>query len=139
MDRRKEQRINLPGDATLRLLDSGNVAANEPGSYRVRILDISGSGMRIRLARPLPCGSLVEIDAGDTISLGEVCRCIQEDREEGAASNDAESSKGASYSLGIQIKHTLASVSELERFSRLLDEYSAPRCRKEAYAKLPQA
>ena len=123
MERRREHRISLHGDAKLKLLDSGQLTASaNPIVLPAKILDISGSGMRIRVSRPIPCGALVQIDAGDTISLGEVCRCFQENN---SSQLDSENTKHDTYSLGIQIKHTLASIRELERFSRLLDEYDA--------------
>ena len=119
MERRKEQRVTLPGPAKLRLLNA--IGTNTlDGPWEVRILDVSGSGMRLRLPRPLPCGTLVEIDAGETLSLGEVCRCVPEQPATPETQN-------ATYNIGIQVKHTLASLSELERFSRLLDEYAGNR------------
>ena len=40
-----------------------------------RILDISGSGLRMRTANPVPCGSPVKVESQHTTMLGEVCRC----------------------------------------------------------------
>ena len=118
-EQRKEQRIALPGLAKLRLLDAIGTKRLD-GIWDVRILDVSGSGMRLRLPRPLPCGTLVEVDAGETLSLGEVCRC---EPEQSAMPEIPHTT----YNVGIQVKHTLASLGELERFSRLLDEYSGSR------------
>jgi hypothetical protein len=76
--------------------------------------------MRLRLPCPLRCGTLVEIDAGEKLSLGEVCRCVPEQ----PGNNDI---ANATYDVGIQVKHTLASLNEMQRFSRLLDEYAEGR------------
>ena len=46
-------------------------------SIAVYIKDISGSGMRVWLPNPLPCGMKVEVCSGSTISRGEICRCEQ--------------------------------------------------------------
>src|SRR5580658_4323934 len=51
------------------------------------ILDISGSGMRIRSKFPIPCGAIIEILANQTVSRGTVCRCNEQ---------------GLSYEIGIQ-------------------------------------
>jgi hypothetical protein len=38
-------------------------------------VDMSGSGLRLRLPNPIPCGSPVKVEAEHMVMLGEVCRC----------------------------------------------------------------
>jgi hypothetical protein len=38
-------------------------------------LDMSGSGLRLRLPNPIPCGSPVKVEAEHMVMLGEVRRC----------------------------------------------------------------
>jgi PilZ domain-containing protein len=55
------------------------------------ILDISGSGMRLRSKLPAPCGASIEIGVNDTVAHGRVCRC---DPKQGF------------YELGVQVFKT---------------------------------
>jgi hypothetical protein len=40
-----------------------------------RTLDVSGSGLRLRLPSPIPCGSPVKVEADQMVMMGEVSRC----------------------------------------------------------------
>jgi hypothetical protein len=40
-----------------------------------RTLDMSGSGLRLRLPNQIPCGSPVKVEAEHMVMLGEVSRC----------------------------------------------------------------
>jgi hypothetical protein len=86
IDHRRESRFKPNGTATVKIL--GPI----PGpTLEVAMLDVSGSGMRLRSQCPVPCGTPVEIRANDTIAHGSVCRCEpQADR----------------YELGIQVSET---------------------------------
>ena len=86
MEHRKESRIQPRKAATIRVLGlrSGPI-------LQVSVLDVSGSGMRLRSKLPLPCGSRVEIETGNSVSRGNVCRCEPEE---------------VSYELGIQVSET---------------------------------
>jgi hypothetical protein len=42
------------------------------------VIDVSGSGIRLRMAVPVPCGAPVEVNDGHLILAGEVCRCGHE-------------------------------------------------------------
>jgi PilZ domain len=55
------------------------------------VCDISGSGMRLRTQLPVPCGTSIEIEAQETLSLGSVCRCEPDN---------------GSYTLGVEISET---------------------------------
>ena len=69
------------------------------------VLDISGSGLRLRVPMPVPGDSPVKIDGKNTLMLGQVCRC---EPEEGA------------YTVAVQLSHTLSSLMELELLNRAL-------------------
>jgi len=55
------------------------------------ILDISGSGMRLRSKLPVPCGVPVSIEVNDTVATGSVFRCVP---------------KEDSYELGVKVLET---------------------------------
>jgi hypothetical protein len=57
-----------------------------------RVLDVSGSGLRLRLPNPVPCGSPVKVESQQMVMLGEVARC--EDDLEG-------------YAVGLMLFHTM--------------------------------
>ena len=83
---RRESRSKPHQIATVKVLGM------KPGPVTsASILDISGSGMRLRSKLPAPCGASVEITVNDTVAQGTVCRC---DSKEGA------------YELGIQVSRT---------------------------------
>lgn len=56
-----------------------------------RILDMSGSGMRLRSLLPVPCGVPIKIEMNHTLARGSVCSC-----EPGSGS----------YELGVQVLET---------------------------------
>jgi hypothetical protein len=58
---------------------------------QARVCDISGSGMRLRTPLPVPCGTPIEIEAHEMLSLGSVCRCEPDN---------------GSYTIGVQISET---------------------------------
>ena len=76
------------------------------------VLDLSGSGLRLRLAQPLPCGIRIEVDCGDTAGTGEVCRCELE----------SPNSPGGPFVVGIHLSQISASPDELHRFATRLDQ-----------------
>ena len=71
--RRREYRFKPNQIVTVRVLGL------RPGPVlRASMLDVSGSGMRLRSKLPLPCGALVEIESDHLLSRGSVCRCEAE-------------------------------------------------------------
>jgi hypothetical protein len=40
-----------------------------------RVLDMSGSGLRLVLPNPVPCGSPIKVESQHMVMVGEVCRC----------------------------------------------------------------
>ena len=51
----------------------GEESAGAP--MNARVLDVSGSGMRVEVSLPVPCGATVEIQDQRTRILGETVRC----------------------------------------------------------------
>lgn len=70
-----------------------------------RVLDSSSRGMALEVPAPLPAGSAVKIEVGDTLVLGEVSYCT---------------STSEGYRAGLVIKHRLAGLAELHRLNRAL-------------------
>lgn len=86
MDKRRENRFQPSQLGTV------TVMGLRPGPViQVSILDVSGSGLRLRSRLPVPCGADIEIETNETIARGHVCRCEPDE--------DA-------YELGIQITET---------------------------------
>lgn len=52
------------------------------------VIDMSGSGLRITAAQPIPCGAEVRVEGQGMVLFGEVCRCDEQD---------------GSYSIGLMI------------------------------------
>jgi hypothetical protein len=86
-DRRREHRFKPHQDAMLK------VSGWRPGPVmQASVLDISGSGIRLRTPMPVPCGTPVEIHTNETLTRGAVCRC-EPDK--------------VSYTVGVQLSNTL--------------------------------
>ncbi len=100
MERRREPRFIIDADVTVTVLGS-------PKQLPVtgRVLDMSGSGLRLMVRTPIPCGAVVKIEGNDMLLLAEVCR----------------SNYGlGAYDLGLKITHALTSLSELAALNRAL-------------------
>jgi PilZ domain len=83
VQQRRESRSKPHQIATVKVLGI------RPGPVvSVSILDISGSGMRLRSKLPTPCGASVEIEVNGTVAHGTVCRC---------------EAKQGFYELGVQL------------------------------------
>ena|ERR1019366_4403056 len=86
VEQRREHRLKPNQIATVRVL------ALRPGPVLPAcILDISGSGMRLRSNLPIPCGVPVEIEWDHSLASGKVCRCEPEED---------------CYEIGIQVSET---------------------------------
>jgi hypothetical protein len=91
MEQRIESRFEPNQIATVKVLGLGL-----PGPViEARILDVSGSGMRLHSRLPVPCGALIEVETEHTVSRGTVCRCSEQDR---------------SYEVGVQVSETDSSL-----------------------------
>jgi PilZ domain len=70
VNHRREPRFKPNQTAVLKVL------ALRPGPVQVvTILDISGSGMRLRSRLPYPCGAHIELESEHLLSRGTICRC----------------------------------------------------------------
>jgi PilZ domain len=110
VERRRENRLKTNRPVTLTIL--GAIA--QP-LMEACVLDMSGSGLCLRLPLPVPCGAAVKVDAHDMLMLGEITRCTPED---------------GAYTVGIHLSHSLAALPELERLNRTLlreDHWHSPR------------
>ena len=86
-ERRREHRFKPNRDAMLK------ASGFRPGpTMRASVLDMSGSGMRLRTPMPVACGTPVEIHTNQALTRGAVCRC-EPDK--------------VSYTLGVQLSNTL--------------------------------
>jgi hypothetical protein len=73
IDQRRERRFKPNQSATVKVLGL------RPGLViQACILDVSGSGMRLRSTVAIPCGAPIEIEVNNTMSRGTVCRCEPE-------------------------------------------------------------
>ena len=102
MERRKETRVKLNVKQPVIL-----TVLSAKGNHVIEayLLEISGSGLQLRLPKPVPCGAPVKIESGDTLMLGEVHRCGPE---------------AGAYTVGVQLSQELSSLTELERLNRAL-------------------
>jgi len=83
VEQRRECRFKPHQIATVR------VSALRPGPIlQASVLDMSGSGLRLRIDLPVPCGAQIDIEWDHLLAHGKVCRCEPEQ---------------GSYELGVQI------------------------------------
>jgi hypothetical protein len=68
-----------------------------------RVVDMSGSGLRVAVPAPVPYGSAVRIEGDNMLLLGEVLRTQAAD---------------GVYEVGVQISHALTSLDELQEMNR---------------------
>ncbi len=86
MERRKEPRLKANQPVMVTPL---GMIGMPPMSGRV--LDMSGSGLRLRLPNPVPCGSPIKVESQHMVMLGEVSRCQDDDGD---------------YIVGLMLLHT---------------------------------
>jgi hypothetical protein len=86
VDQRREPRLKPNQTATVKVL--GMV----PGpTLETFVVELSGSGMRLRSRLPVPCGASIEVRINHTVTSGSVVRCEPEN---------------GGYNLGIQVTET---------------------------------
>lgn len=88
MEQRRESRLNVntPVRVTLQgMLGDPQISGN--------VLDMAGSGLRVRTATPVPSGARVKVETAETLMLGEVVRCEP---------------LGAGYALGLALSEVRA-------------------------------
>jgi PilZ domain-containing protein len=106
VERRKEPRLKIKQDVTITVL--GRIVAP---TMQASVLDISGSGMRLRVPAKIACGAGIKIDSKNALVLAEVRRCVRE---------------GHSYLVAVTLLHSLSVFKDLEVLNRALfgEEYS---------------
>lgn len=92
MERRAFSRVQVSIPVVLTSLED----ASDP--LAAQIVDLSGSGARLRIPAPLPVNSLVRLDFPDNLLLGEVVYC---------------SPDGVAWACGIQLEHSLTRIADL--------------------------
>jgi hypothetical protein len=85
VESRKEARLKVNQLVTMTAM---GLTVMPPTSGRV--LDMSGSGLRVRTPNPVPCGSPVKVESQHLVVLAEVCRC---------------QSDGDGYVVGLTVLH----------------------------------
>ncbi len=74
MDHRRESRLKINKAVTLSVVNlMGEPSAGK--AVNARVLDTSGSGMRLEVALPIPCGAEVVIEDQRMRIVGETMRC----------------------------------------------------------------
>ena len=94
-ERRREPRLRADMEVMVTVLDP----PGEP--VTARVVEISGSGLLLRLTPPPPVDAPLRIAGGDFLLLGEVCRC-----EAGQ--------------VAVRVHHSLNGLAELDRLNRRL-------------------
>ena len=103
MERRRESRLRVIKTATLRVLD--RMAGPSLGrAIDAEVVDVSGSGIRLRTRVPVPCGASVEVDDRRLLLLGEICRCVQD--------------SDGTYTVGLRVLETLIASDPPESYSQ---------------------
>jgi hypothetical protein len=108
MERRKEVRLNVNVPVTVTVLGMFS-----EGIMKAKVLDVSGSGMRVSLPLPIAVGAPVQVETNDSLYLGEACY--------------SEAVEGG-YIVGLTLSHSLNALAELDRLNRALidDEAKTP-------------
>ena len=92
MERRKELRLKVSKAVKLKVLD--RMAGPSLGrSMDAEVVDVSGSGMRLHMRVPVPCGAPVEVADRHLTLLGEICRCVRE--------------QDGTYTVGLRVFETM--------------------------------
>jgi len=102
LERREELRLSVDVPVTLTVL-----GMHSDGMMKARVVDASGKGMRLSVPLPIATGAPVQVEAGDSLFLGEVC--YAEAAETG-------------YIVGLILSHSLNALAELSRLNRKLME-----------------
>lgn len=102
-ERRKEFRFktNQPGMVTVL---GGPIGKRSP-VLDACLLDMAGSGLRLRAPEALACGTPVRIDANEISVLGNVLRCVAED---------------GAYTVGIELTKGLGPLNDMEKLNQAL-------------------
>jgi PilZ domain len=100
VERRSEPRFEAQRSLALTVLAEGGE------SLPALAVEISGSGMRLLVNRPVPVGAAVKVEPDDSMMLGEVCYC--------------EPDSAGGYYVGVKLLQVLHGLGELARLNRRL-------------------
>jgi hypothetical protein len=100
VERRSEPRFEAQETILLTLLEEGGDA------MPALAMDVSGSGLRLLLNRPVAVGSAVKLEPADTMMLGEVCYCTPH--------------IGHGYYIGIKLRQVLHGLGALAMLNQRL-------------------
>ena len=109
VERRRVPRLDLNAPVEVRVL-----AGNKP-SRGGRVADISGRGLKLLVESPLGAGTLIRVDAGQLMLLGEVCYCRPDQGQ---------------WAVGVELEHALADLDQLLLLNQRL--FAAEAARPEA-------
>ena len=98
MERRSEPRF--AAGQTVRLIVLGRNGNTADRHLQAELTDVSGNGVRLRVAERVAVGDAVRLDIDDNAILGEVCHC---------------SEWGNSFTCGVEVDQILSHVSDLAR------------------------
>jgi len=102
IERRTEPRIAWNCPVRVTLLDSSRE------EFDATLVNISGRGARLKADRPLECDSVIRIDVGQGMLLGEVCYSATD---------------GDGFGIGVQLEHSLVNLDEITNMrNRVLGE-----------------
>jgi hypothetical protein len=75
VEHRRESRLKISKNVKLRVVSlMGNPKVSRP--LAARVVDVSGSGVRLELPLAVPCGAEVEIEDKNTLVFGQILRCV---------------------------------------------------------------
>ena len=99
MERRSEPRFEAQKTVILTLLEENGAA------LPALAVELSGSGMRLMLSRPVLIGAAVKVELDDSMILGEVCYCEPH---------------SSGFLVGLKLNQVLSNLSELAKLNRRL-------------------
>jgi len=108
MERRHQPRLECNRRVRITVL------GEKESTFSGRLANVSGTGMRLLVNRPIREGSVLKVEYGETLYLGEVCYCQPQQR---------------GYAAGIMLEHSLVCTDELAKLARQLQAQSAPQPR----------
>jgi hypothetical protein len=73
-NQRRESRLEADTPVTVKVLK----ILGEP-AISCKVIDMSGSGLRISAPNPIPCGAEVTVESSESAIYAEVCRCEEQD------------------------------------------------------------
>ena len=102
VDRRSEPRVECRQPARIEIL------GDAPRVFEATLQNISGRGASLSLSEPIPVNSMVRIDLGPAILLGDVCYCFQ---------------LNGTWQAGVQVAHSLRLDMVLHNLAEQLNQF----------------